>query len=241
MALWKSKFGHLDILIVFISWITVLSWLILSERYVLFLRPDFLPLLVCACGLLIGFSVVVLSGSFHPHGSLNSMLKWTRAAVLVVPLVYLIAIRDVTLGAKAFENRSNGMGFVGKITAKRTLTEVKEADVLTTLELLQYFKEFEGKNIVTEGMVYKGEDIPNQYFMVYRFLMVCCAADSMPAGALVEHEEVDQFENDTWVRAEGILGLKEMESFTLPYIQADSLSIIEAPRFPYLIPSFRYR
>jgi uncharacterized repeat protein (TIGR03943 family) len=166
------------------------------------------------------------------------MSKWTRTAVLVLPLVYLVAIRDVTLGANAFENRSNGVGSVGRITPKRTLVEIEEDNVLTTLEVLQYFEAFEGKRIVTEGMLYTGEDMPGRHFMVYRFLMICCAADLMPAGVLVEHEEIGEYKNDTWVRVEGILGLKELESFTLPHIKADSIAIIEAPKFPYLIPSF---
>ena len=156
----------------------------------------------------------------------------------MLPLVYLVVAQDVSLGAHAFKKRSTDVSAVGKIRARRTLKDIKKSDTLTTLEILLHFKEFEGKRIKTEGMVYKGEDVPDQYFLIFRFLMICCAADSMPAGALVEHEDVDQFENDTWVRVEGVLGLKNMGNFTLPYIKADSISVIEAPKFPYLIPSF---
>jgi uncharacterized repeat protein (TIGR03943 family) len=161
-----------------------------------------------------------------------------RVAVLVLPIVYLVVGQDFTLGSYAFKKRSTDVSAVGKIRARRTLEDIKKSDTLTTLEILQYFKDFEGKRIKTEGMVYKGEDVPDQCFLVFRFLMICCAADSMPAGALVEHEDVDQFENDTWVRVEGILGLKNIGNLTLPYIKADSISVIEAPKFPYLIPSF---
>jgi putative membrane protein len=160
-----------------------------------------------------------------------------RVAVLALPLVYLVVARDITLGSYAFKKRSTDVSAVGKIRARRTLEDIKKSNTLTTLEILQYFKEFEGKRIKTEGMVYKGEDVPDQYFLVFRFLMICCAADSLPAGALVEHEDVDKFENDSWVRVEGILGLKPLGDFILPYIKADNIVIVDAPMFPYLFPS----
>jgi uncharacterized repeat protein (TIGR03943 family) len=72
--------------------------------------------------------------------------------------------------------------------------------------------------------------------LVFRFLIVCCAADALPAGALVSHQEVDSFEQDSWVRVEGVLGLEKVGDLVFPLIRADRITRIDAPRDPYLFP-----
>jgi len=239
VVIWKQKLRRLDALLLFLCWIAALAWLIVSERYRFFLRPGFEYLLSAACAILIGFAAVTLFSSHFVHPPMPvRAARWTRLALILLPLVYLIAARETTLGSYAFKNRSANLGALANIRAKRTLEEIGKDRTLTPLEILQYFKEFEGEKIATEGMVYKGEDVPDQHFLVFRFLMICCAADALPAGTLVAFEDVQLFENDTWVKVEGILSLKVIGDLVFPHIQAEKVTPIDLPMSPYLIPSF---
>jgi len=234
----RQRLKHPDAAAVFLSWMAALAWLLFSGRYRAFLRPGFWFVLVLACGVLLLFATVTLLGTIDQGHGLRRPGRWIRFALLVLPLLYVIEARNVSLGSYAFENRSAAVGAIGNIRASRSAEEIGKDNNLTPLEILQYFKEYEGKRIVTEGMVYTGEDVPEQHFLVFRFLMICCAADALPAGALVAYENAVGFQKDSWVRVEGILGLKSMGNFVLPHIQAEKITPIDPPEFPYLIPSF---
>jgi len=43
-------------------------------------------------------------------------------------------------------------------------------------------------------------------------------------------------EQDSWVRVEGVLGLKKVGDLSFPLIQADRITKIDPPRNPYLFP-----
>jgi hypothetical protein len=43
-------------------------------------------------------------------------------------------------------------------------------------------------------------------------------------------------EQDSWVRVEGVLGLKRVGDLLFPLIQADRITAIDPPRNPYLFP-----
>lgn len=217
---------------------SALIWLLFSGRYRAFLRPGFWLVLALACVVLLLFATVSLLGTIDHGHEFGRPGRWIRFALLVLPLLYVIEARNVSLGSYAFESRSAAVGAIGNIRASRSVEEIGKENELTPLEILQYFKEYEGKNIVTEGMVYTGDDVPENHFLVFRFLMICCAADALPAGALVTQGNAVGYQKDSWVRVEGTLGLKSMGSFVLPYIQAKKITPIDPPEFPYLIPSF---
>jgi len=57
-----------------------------------------------------------------------------------------------------------------------------------------------------------------------------------PTGSSVSHEEVDSFEQDSWVRVEGVLGLEKVGDLVFPLIQAERITKIDPPKDPYLFP-----
>jgi uncharacterized repeat protein (TIGR03943 family) len=215
-----------------------LAWLVFGNHYQAFLRPGFRFLLLLAAAILLAFLAATwLTAGRHGHGT-RGLTTWARFPLLILPLLYLALARDVSLGSHALKNRSAAIGLFGNIKADRTLAEIGKDNELNLLEILQYFKDYEGKKIVTEGMVYRGEDVPDQHFLIFRFMMVCCAADALPTGALVAHKNPDEFETDSWVRVEGTLGLKTEGPLMWPRIEPEKITPIDDPPFPYLIASF---
>jgi putative membrane protein len=221
---------------VYLVWAGALAWLLVTGRYQVFLRPGFWALLLW------GLVVLLLLGGamvWFPR-SLGSMSRgaglWIRLGVLVVPLVYVFAAQGRPLGSQALENRFFEPRFMERL-ARGTPKQVETQNPhLTLLEILQNFKTYEGKKITTEGMVHRDEVVPPKHFLVFRFLIVCCAADALPAGALVSSEDADSFAQDSWVKVEGVLELKKVGDLSFPLIRADRITRIDRPRDPYLFP-----
>jgi uncharacterized repeat protein (TIGR03943 family) len=110
-----------------------------------------------------------------------------------------------------------------------------KVNILQIMENIDYWK---GKRVVAEGMVYRDESVPDKHLVIYRFLMVCCAADALPLSLLIETNNPEEFEQDHWVRVEGILSLKSMGDLVSPHIKAERINLIASPKNKYLYRRF---
>jgi uncharacterized repeat protein (TIGR03943 family) len=226
--------------LVFLVWAGVLIWLIWSGRYQNFIRPGFWALLLWALIILTAFGAALYLGPRLNWGADYGSLVWVRMGVVLLPLLSLFLVQDDTLGSYAFKNRSTGMVLPRALFQARKNQLPPKDGRLTTFEVLQFLKDFVGKTIVTEGKVYRDETVPDGHFLVYRFLILCCVADALPAGALVVHDEGEFFEQDSWVRVKGRLGLKVVDGLYFPTIKADRVTPIDPPDIPYLFQPLLY-
>jgi uncharacterized repeat protein (TIGR03943 family) len=221
---------------VYLMWAGSLGWLLVSSRYQAFLRPGFWALLLWALGILLAFVLAMIRFKWPFRISSQGATLWVRLCVIAMPLIYLLAAEDRPLGSQALKNRVYDPRLMEKLSGKKADRIESGNPELTLLEILQNFKSLEGKRIITEGMIHRDEVVPQKHFLVFRFMIVCCAADALPAGALVFHEDADSFEQDSWVRVEGMLGLKQVGDLFFPIIQADHITRITPPKNPYLFP-----
>ena len=227
--------ARLEIVCPFLAWGVILLWLLISGRYLLFLRPGFWPLLVLSLCILSAFLTAAISDDRIRFAGSYAAL-WIRVGVLVLPIFYLLVAQHKPLGSHAFTNRSIPSTLARALTQNKAPAKDPKNGVVTLLEILQNFDQYRGKRVVTEGMVYRDEVVPAGHFLVFRFLIVCCAADALPAGALVKYDRARALEFDSWVRVEGILDLKTVNGLLFPYIKADKVSPINTPKLPYLYP-----
>jgi putative membrane protein len=234
----RTSYGSvgLEMACLFLAWGATTTWLLVSGRYMLFLRPGFWSLLILSLCVLSGFVTAVLFRARPFRFGDSYAAVWIRVGVLVLPLFYLLVALEEPLGSHAFKNRSIPPTLAKAITPDRVRARDSKDGKVTLLELLQNFDEYRGKRVVTEGMVYRDEVVPPNHFLVFRFLIVCCAADALPAGALVEYDRAGDLEVDSWVRVEGVLDLKDVDGLVIPSIKADSVASIPALKLPYLYP-----
>jgi putative membrane protein len=221
---------------VYLVWAGALAWLLVTGRYQVFLRPGFWALLLWGLVVLLLLGGVMMWSSRSLDSMSRGAALWIRLGVLIVPLVYVFAAQGRPLGSQALKNRFFEPRFMERLA--RTIPKQVEAENphVTLLEILQNFQAYHGRKITTEGMVHRDEVVPQKHFLVFRFLIVCCAADALPAGALVASEDADSFAQDSWVRVEGVLGLKKVGDLTFPLIKADRITKISPPKDPYLFP-----
>jgi uncharacterized repeat protein (TIGR03943 family) len=223
--------------VVLTSWATITGWLLLSGRYKTFLRPEF----SCLLSLQLGILLTLLIGTFFEktlpcHGE-RGRSSWLNLAILLLPLCYWASVQGTSLGSHALENRSVPGSVLSSLKLRDTRAQIEKTGELTPLQVLQYFKDYKGKQITTLGMVYTDQTFPEQHVLVYRFVLFCCAADAWPAATLVSHENIASFENDTWVKVKGTLDLKQAAGFVFPYIEAAEITAVDQPKLPYIFPA----
>ena len=85
------------------------------------------------------------------------------------------------------------------------------------------------------GFVYYDESLPENQFLVSRFVITCCAADSFALGIPVEWNGSELKEND-WVQVKGPVQVTEWNEQKMPLILAESIEKTRAPDQPYLFP-----
>ncbi|MGA3068313.1 MAG: TIGR03943 family protein, partial [Tepidisphaeraceae bacterium] len=93
-----------------------------------------------------------------------------------------------------------------------------------------------GSHVITEGRVWMDPSLASGQMVIFRFVVVCCAADAMPVEAIVKSPATARCKNDDWVRVEGTLRVETQQGQPVPVIDADQITPIAAPEEPYLSP-----
>ncbi len=104
--------------------------------------------------------------------------------------------------------------------------------------MAQRFRHPDGQRVVTEGRVFRDESLPAGTVGLYRFVIVCCAADAIPVQVVLRSADAARLPNDGWVRVEGTVGsVDAADGAAVAVVNADRVTTIAAPSNPYLSPA----
>ncbi len=226
---------------VFLMWLTVITALLHSGKYVLFLRPDF--------DVLLGVSVVILAG-FVYSGSGSSRIELTtenllKGFILILPLLYLFNADGNGLGASSLEKRITGLP---KISMKHFNAEgIKPDDrptstiapVKTTLlEIYKDMGKYKGLPVTVTGMLSHNkkirETLGNEAVILFRFSVNCCAADALPYLLVIKKSDLSASGGTLWVEATGVFDLEKINKEIMPVLKNPVLKKVETPKSPFL-------
>lgn len=85
------------------------------------------------------------------------------------------------------------------------------------------------------GFVYKDGSLPGKgLFAVGRFLVMCCTADAMPFGIIVQSKKAPSFDKDTWVTIEGTLHATQKGNAPVLEIRSEKITAVAQPESPYV-------
>jgi uncharacterized repeat protein (TIGR03943 family) len=242
--------------VVFAIWTGFLIYLLASQRYVAFLRPEFGLLLAVAHFIAMGF---MLSAMIRPKTTEMDVPAVLRTLVLLVPVLYAMAMPDTMLGNQAFKKRfigtnngavsrqapsklsSQGSNNNPDVTAPLEELEGTREDTpqeQTILEIVRNSNLYKGQRVIVTGMILHDEQLKFHFggrdTALYRFLINCCAADALPLAIALDSDQVDAFANDQWVQVEGVFDLQQINDKPVPMVSKAQIKPIEAPAFPYL-------
>ncbi len=223
---------------VLFMWAGLIGWLIGSGSYESILRPGFWVLMLWALLILGLFSWAMLRQVSLSIKERQEFSAYVKLGTLIVPIFFILMAQEQSLGSYAFEKKGGPASLAAVQPAVKDPTLLPDDGKASILQIIENLDDWKGELITTEGMVYRNEDLPDQHFVLYRFLMVCCAADAVPLGLLVETDNAGAFEQDTWVSVRGLLSIQAMGGVDSPHIKAERISPLDAPPNRYLYPRF---
>ncbi len=104
--------------------------------------------------------------------------------------------------------------------------------------MAQRFRRLAGQRVVTEGRVFRDDSLPAGTVGLYRFVIVCCAADAIPVQVVLRSADAARLPNDGWIRAEGTVGsVNAADGAAVAVVNAERVTAISAPSDPYLSPA----
>lgn len=196
-----------------------------------------------AAGLFILLGVVSLYALLRPqphehdhcqHDHDHSTISWPVLGVIAIPLLLGLLVPSQPLGAAAVDGDFNAIG--GEMATALDIPP-QERNMLDWVRLFNASDDvtaFNGAPVNITGFVFHDESYPDGVFMMARFTISCCVADSVAIGIPVSWTE--NLPADSWIQVKGQLQTGIVSGREQPIIHASTVDIIDRPEHPYLYP-----
>jgi len=203
------------------------------------LRFGWLSYVAAALFLLLGVASLRQSHGHHhdhEHDHDHSLISWPVLLIVALPLILGTLIPSQPLGAAAVDGDFSGASLGANQSGGFDIPpeERNILDWLRAFHLSEDLGGFAGQPVDLIGFVYHDPSYPADRFMVARFAISCCVADSQALGLPVAWDEA--LEADTWIHVSGSFRMDNFQGQPQPVIFPDSVEVIEAPDQPYLYP-----
>ncbi len=260
---WSFLLSLLDILAM-LAWGGMLLKYWLTDTLNLLIHPDYFWLVVVTgvMLLLIGFvKLIQLLNTLMQRFSNARKSKRRRVEptgqmpqhITLFPpgwssgLLLATAILGLLITPKVFASQTaNQRGVAESVTitrshpqAFRSSQKPEERSLVDWARTLSVYPEpdaYTGQKVKIDGFVVypKDEPLPEQYLLISRFVITCCAADAYPVGLPVKLTQSTQaYPADTWLQIEGIMTTENFNGKRQLTIAANSLKQIPQPKNPY--------
>ncbi|NEP62042.1 MAG: TIGR03943 family protein [Symploca sp. SIO2G7] len=107
-------------------------------------------------------------------------------------------------------------------------------DWIRTLNVYPEPDAYTGQAVNVSGFVIHPEDWPEDYLLVSRFVLTCCAADAYPVGLPVQLAVSRQaYASDSWIKVEGKIVTATIDGQRQLTIKPTTIESIPEPHNPY--------
>jgi uncharacterized repeat protein (TIGR03943 family) len=94
---------------------------------------------------------------------------------------------------------------------------------------------FQESKVDLDGFVFYSQNFSEDYFLLSRFSITCCAVDARPVGLPVDISDLEEApEEDTWLRVTGEIDVREIDQEKQLVIVPDSIEEVDVPSDPYI-------
>jgi len=154
-------------------------------------------------------------------------------ALLLVPVVMVVAVPEPDLGALAAARKSAGIGSLSSSIPRPDVEpgEIGFSEIFYASESSEYATAVgitDGTRVDLTGFVTHPKKGPEGTFSLTRFYVSCCAADALPYSVAID--SADEFDDDTWLRVKGRLAARSGDFV----IEPASVDKVSEPKNPYL-------
>lgn len=234
----------LDILALLLWGLMILRYWVTGLMAVL-LHPDYHWLAITAGWLLLGMAIwraialVRLRQTVPTEHIALLPRQWSLAILLAVAVFGLIYVprpftSDTALARGIAEpaglTRSQPQRFVRN-------TPPEERSIIDWIRTLNVYPEpdaYADQPVNVVGFVIHPPNWPDDYLMVARFVLTCCAADAYPVGLPVKLSgDRSTYPSDSWIQVIGTMTTETLDQQRRLTIAATTLETVEEPSNPY--------
>ncbi|MEM9264743.1 MAG: TIGR03943 family protein [Cyanobacteria bacterium P01_F01_bin.13] len=216
----------------------------ITGKLFLLLHPDYMWLANGAAIVLMGMAIFKLTKGRRrtPVTTGHIMLlppQLSSLILLVVAVVALVYTPQAFASDTAIQRgisdsltltRSQPQRFVRQ-TASEDRTII---DWIRTLNVYPEPDAYTGQSVKVSGFVIHPEEWPENYLMLSRFVLTCCAADAYPVGLPIQLAVSRQaYTPDSWLEVEGKMVTATINGQRQLTIDPTQLETIPEPRNPY--------
>lgn len=233
------------------AWGLLLLKLWIFGQIYLLIHPNYILMTIVA-----GFVLLLISGlearkiyqrqqyasSFDPNTQHVTLLnpKWGSSLMLITAILGLLisprpfssdtALHRGAADSNLGETRATPQSFRANArTEERSLVEW-----VRTLNIYPEPDAYTGQKAKVQGFVVYAPDLPEQVFLLTRFVITCCAADVYPVSLPIKFEgNRADYPADKWLEVEGEMITKDIKGKRSLTIQAAKLTKIPEPKNPY--------
>jgi len=219
----------------------------LTDKLYLLIHPNYFWLTITAGFALLGLAawraIALLQSNAAPVGQHLSLFSpgWSRTLLLLTAIVGLAVTpqpfasqtaiaRGVSEGAAATRVRPQ---------AFRATVKPEDKSIVDWIRTLAVYPEpdaYTGQKAKVQGFVIHPPEMPDNYLLISRFVITCCAADVYPVSLPVKlpaNQIRSAYKPDSWQEVEGQMMTETLADKRKLVIQATALKPIEAPKNPY--------
>jgi uncharacterized repeat protein (TIGR03943 family) len=244
----------------FRSWVDVLAiaaWGILFLKYwlmgrlYLLIHPNYIWLTVAAGISFLAIAIwkavtllrhqpdpVAVDPSAQTHLTLFPP-GWSSTILLVTAILGLLITPRAFASQTAIQRGVTDTLTLTRIKpqAFRASTNTTDKSIIDWIRTLGVYPEpdaYTGQKVKVQGFVIYPPNLPNQYLLISRFVITCCAADVYPVSLPVKLSgSRNQYKPDQWLEVEGQMITETLAGKRQLTIQATSLKPIDEPKNPY--------
>lgn len=266
----KQRFSQLQMIIPWLDVLALLLWggLLLKYWFTgqlrLLIHPNYFSLVFLTGIILISLGVVkvwqLISQKSSPSEVKETIQHITLfppgwgSGLLVITAIVGFIINPAVLNAQAAIQR--GLTESLPLTREqpqsfRSTTKPEERTVIDWVRTLNAYPEpdaYKGQKAKVQGFVVHLPQLPDNYLLISRFILTCCAVDAYPVGIPVKlSQSRSAYPPDTWLEIEGEMITETLQSAApnssaTPnnsenkrqlVLQAKSLKKIPTPADPY--------
>lgn len=165
--------------------------------------------------------------------------NWGSGLLVITALVGLFIQPQVLTSQMALQRGISDSLPVTRIETQSFRANIKPQDktLLDWIRTLNAYPEpdaYTGQPVNLTGFVVHKDSLPENYLMINRFVLTCCAVDAYPIGLPVKLDQPREFyPPDTWLEITGNMITETLNGKRQLVIQAKSIKTIPTPKDPY--------
>ncbi|NJK33972.1 MAG: TIGR03943 family protein [Oscillatoriales cyanobacterium SM2_2_1] len=230
----------MDALALFL-WGALILKLWLMEQLYLLVHPNYMPMTVMAGVVLLGLAAGAVVFKPMQRGDHVALLqpRVSNSILIVVAIVGFVVEPRAFVSDKALHR-----GVTDNLAATRAVPQSfratnrpEERTLVEWSRTLNAYPEpdaYTGQKAKVTGFVVHPPAMPEDIFLLVRFVLTCCAADAYPVSLPVQVEgDAKRFQGDQWLEVEGRMMTRELTGRRQLVVQASNLTPVPTPKNPY--------